>query len=323
MVSATLPFTSMLALVFTTTCSIQKGQRARQSGTSTRLTKRSGDWRALGAPLNRARARETFRPSAIHTFLPLPFLPNATFRLSHNLIQTLHLHHKIEQRIFINYIMAPRLREDGGIQLVIGSSSPPASPVEPLALGVRHEPPRPPRKLKLRRKYSSVMFSTRNRIHRIPGRHQLSREESEALYMSRAELGQIRNEIISLVRSAMTQDPQEAEGFDFSRLRGLESLIPQVAHQRKRRMYNAIQTVLHQQRQQQRILEEIVSSSPSPSFSQASALSNTSDEVLAHIYRQLAAKSARMARDRGLQDQEASLQSWKEASPVATVMERS
>jgi hypothetical protein len=141
----------------------------------------------------------------------------------------------------------------------------------------------------------------------------MTRAELDALYMTRGDLHAIRSDIIALVQKEFAsaqrggRDAKEDGDLpsaapnnntpDFSQLRGLESLVPQYAQQRKRRMQFALQSVLHHQ--------------------------VNDPELLSYMYKQLAVTSAQMAHERGLQDEATVLESWKETPPTLKVMDRS
>lgn len=142
-----------------------------------------------------------------------------------------------------------------------------------------------------RKRGRSVRFSNQVRVHKIPIRQQLSKEEVHEYYLSKTEQRRIRGEIkASLKRMEETTQPQERrndveEDDDEFEVRGLESFAPHAYLARITRMRLVLHAVLQQQTAGRPLNEAWASK----------------------IYRKLTEGSADAAHLRGLIDQQTSM----------------
>jgi hypothetical protein len=102
----------------------------------------------------------------------------------------------------------------------------------------------------------SVAFDKTVKVHTVPSRKQLSKQEMESLYMSPQDLLAIKRGLILRIRELEQQQGQtntnddndnDDDNDDDDTLRGLEECRPQTAMERRRRIDSAVQMVLMRQ----------------------------------------------------------------------------
>lgn len=97
----------------------------------------------------------------------------------------------------------------------------------------------------------SVAFCQTVKIHTVPSRKHLTKQEMESLYMSRHDLMEIKRGLIFRLKQQQQQQQHDNDAAnsdddddDNDTLRGLENCAPKTAMERRRRIDTAIQTVL-------------------------------------------------------------------------------
>jgi hypothetical protein len=150
----------------------------------------------------------------------------------------------------------------------------------------------------------SVAFSKTVKIHSVPSRKHLSKQEMESLYMSRQDLWAIKRGLIFRLQQQERQTTNDNNNTDDTinsdndddTLRGLEHCGPKTSVERRRRIDSAIQSVLKQ--------KEL----------------GHDDEFISQLYGKFVRQSAWTAHLRGLQDEQ---ESPYQSSPKHRAMVRS
>jgi hypothetical protein len=153
---------------------------------------------------------------------------------------------------------------------------------------------------KIKQRGRSVAFCKTVKIHTVPSRTHLSKEEMESSYMSRKDLLGIKYGIIVLLKQLEQQQDDDAtsssDDDDDDTLRGLEQCGLKTVMERRRRIDSAIQTVLKRQK------------------------IGYDDEFISELYGKCVQQSSRTAHLRGLQDEQ---ESPYQSSPKKMAMVRS
>jgi hypothetical protein len=160
---------------------------------------------------------------------------------------------------------------------------------------------------KIKQRGRSVAFCKTVKIHTIPSRKHLSKQEMKSLYLSRQDLLGIKYGLIVLLKQLERQQQQQNtndnnddatnssdDGDDT--LRGLEELGSRKATERRRRIDTAVQTVL----ERQNLGED--------------------DEFISELYGKCVRQSSWTAHLRGLRDEQ---ESPYQSSPKKMAMVRS
>jgi hypothetical protein len=146
---------------------------------------------------------------------------------------------------------------------------------------------------KIKKRGRSVAFCKTVKIHSVPSRKHLSKEDNESLYMSRQDFLGIKHGIKILLEQ---QQQRQTTNDNDDQLRGLEECGPKTARERRRRIVSAVQTVLRRQ--------EL----------------GYDDEFISKLYGKCVIQSSWTAHLRGLQDEQ---ESPYQSSPKKMVMMRS
>jgi hypothetical protein len=159
---------------------------------------------------------------------------------------------------------------------------------------------------KIKERGRSVAFCKTVKIHTVPSRKHLSKEDNESLYMSRQDSLGIKHGIIVLLEKQQQGQPTNDNDDDTTNslhnndddaLRGLEECGIKTAMERRRRIDFAVQSVLRRQE-----------------------LGYEDDEFISELYGKCVRQSSWTAHLRGLQDEQ---ESPYQSSPKKMVMMRS